>query len=159
MYSFRHANGSNERGLRLGAALLAMWLTAAAVSAADFKAGPMVLRGPWARPTAPVASVGAVYFSLTNTGGAADRLLSIATPIAKQVQIHEIRTVQGSMQMRPLEALDCPPGATIRSEPGVLHVMLLGLQHPLVAGSEFPMTLRFRDAGELTVQVAVRAAQ
>jgi copper(I)-binding protein len=37
--------------------------------------------------------------------------------------------------------------------------MLIGLQHPLMAGTEFPLSLRFRDAGVLTVQVAVRAPE
>jgi copper(I)-binding protein len=58
------------------------------------------------------------------------------------------------MQMRPVESLECPPGLT-KIEPGGLHVMLLGLTHPLAAGTAFPLTLRFRDAGSLTVQVVV----
>jgi copper(I)-binding protein len=146
--------------LRFGAAILLSWLLASAgSSAADVKAGSMLLREAWSRATPPAVSVGAVYFSLTNTGRAADRLLAIDTPIASQVQIHETRQVEGRLQMRALGSLDCPAGATIKIEPGVLHVMLLGLQQPLVAGGSFLMTLHFRDAGELTVEVAVRAAE
>jgi copper(I)-binding protein len=47
----------------------------------------------------------------------------------------------------------------VRIEPGGIHVMLLGLTHPLGAGTTFPLSLRFRDAGSLTVQVAVEARQ
>jgi copper(I)-binding protein len=57
--------------------------------------------------------------------------------------------------MRPVESIECPPGVTVKIEPGGLHVMLLGLTHPLVAGTKFPLTLRFRDAGSMTVQVVV----
>jgi copper(I)-binding protein len=120
----------------------------------DYKTGDLAVTDPWSRPTPPVASVGAVYFSITNGSHKADRLLSISTPIARQVELHETRSVQGTMQMRPVEALECPPGLT-KIEPGGLHVMLLGLTHPLTAGTEFPLTLRFRDAGSLTVQVVV----
>jgi copper(I)-binding protein len=138
--------------------LLVGWLlTHGAVHAADFRTGSLVVAQPWARATPPVATVAAVYFSLTNVGSSADRLLSISSPIAQQVQIHESRTVQGIMQMRALEGVSCPAGVTVKSEPGALHVMLIGLQHPLVAGTEFALSLRFRDAGVLTVQVSVRA--
>jgi copper(I)-binding protein len=81
--------------------------------------------------------------------------LAISSPIARQAEIHESRVVNGTVEMRPVESIECPPGATVRIEPGGLHVMLLGLTHPLAAGTTFPLLLRFRDAGSLTVQVVV----
>ncbi len=50
-------------------------------------------------------------------------------------------------------------GVAVKSEPGGLHVMLLGLTQPLRAGTEFPLSLRFRDAGVLDVKVIVEAGQ
>jgi copper(I)-binding protein len=110
---------------------------------------------PWSRPTPPAATVGAVYFAMTNTGRSADRLRAITSPIAREAQIHESHTVQGMVQMRRVEGVECPPGATVKSEPGALHVMLLGLTRPLTEGMEFPLSLHFRDAGVLLVQVRV----
>jgi copper(I)-binding protein len=123
----------------------------------DHKTENLAVREVRSRPTPPVASVGVVYFSITNAGRKADRLLAVSSPVARQAEIHETRTVQGTMQMRPVESIECPPGVTVKIEPGGLHVMLLGLTHPLVAGTEFPLTLRFRDAGSMTVQVVVDA--
>jgi periplasmic copper chaperone A len=157
---------SHQRAL--GVAWLVLWLAAQAqahaqaqapVPAAEYRAGDLVVAQPWSRPTPPVATVGAVYFSLTNVGRKADRLMSISSPIASNVEIHESRQVQGIVQMRALTALECPPGATVKSEPGGLHVMLLGLSRPLLAGMEFPLSLRFRDAGVLTVLVRVGERQ
>jgi copper(I)-binding protein len=54
-----------------------------------------------------------------------------------------------------LAQLDCPPHGTVKFEPGGLHIMLVGLAHPLASGSDFPLTLRFEKAGELTVRVRV----
>jgi periplasmic copper chaperone A len=65
--------------------------------------------------------------------------------------------VKGVVEMRPVVAVDCPPGVTVKSEPGALHVMLMGLTRPLVTGTVFALTLQFRDAGALTVQVPVEA--
>ena len=125
--------------------------------AVDHKTENLAVREVRSRPTPPVASVGVVYFSITNAGRKADRLVAVSSPVARQAEIHETRTVQGTMQMRAVESIECPPGVTVKIEPGGLHVMLLGLTHPLVAGTEFPLTLRFRDAGSMTVQVVVDA--
>jgi periplasmic copper chaperone A len=40
-------------------------------------------------------------------------------------------------------------------KPGSMHVMLIGLKHPLARGDSFPLTLRFEKAGEQTVSVHV----
>jgi len=134
-------------------------LAQAAVQAADFTTGALKVSKPWARATAPAATTGAVYLTLTNSGTAADRLLSLDSPVARQVQIHETRTVDGMMEMRELDGLDCPPRVAVRIEPGALHIMLLGLKQPLKGGTEFPLALHFRDAGVLTIRVAVRASE
>ena len=136
-----------------------MLLANVSARSGDYKAGDLAVTDPWSRPTPPAASVGAVYFSITNGSHKADRLLAISTPIARQVELHESRVVNGTVEMRPVESIECPPGATVRIEPGGLHVMLLGLTHPLAAGTTFPLSLRFRDAGSVTVQVAVDASR
>jgi periplasmic copper chaperone A len=142
-----------------GAALAVLLLLAISARSGDYKAGNLAITDPWSRPTPPIASVGAVYFSITNAGRKADRLLAISSPIARQAEIHESRAVNGTVEMRAVESIECPPGATVRIEPGGLHVMLLGLTHPLAAGTTFPLSLRFRDAGSVTVQVAVASRQ
>ena len=132
---------------------------ASAVPAADFRLGDIIVEEPWSRPTPPAVTVAVVYLSITNRGHSADRLLGVSSPRARQVEIHESRLVQGIMQMRLLAAVDCPAGATVKIEPEGVHLMLVGLDSPLVAGSEYPLSLRFRDAGELKVRVRVEARQ
>ncbi len=139
-----------------GAALLLLFDAAlSAAFAADYRMGDLLLRQPWSRPTPPTASVGVVYFSLDNRGRKADRLLGISSPVAAKVEIHETRKQHGSVEMRSLASVQFPPGVTVSSEPGGLHIMLVGLTHPLVTGTTFPLRLRFRDAGVMEVQVLV----
>jgi copper(I)-binding protein len=137
-----------------GAALLALWLLLAPAPAAESRAGTLSVGGAWSPPTPSVATVGAAYFSITNSGRDTDRLVAITSPIARKVEIHESRTVQGTIQMRAVAWIECPPGVT-KIEPGSVHVMLLGLSAPLAAGMQFPLNLQFRDAGTLRVQVQV----
>ena len=40
-------------------------------------------------------------------------------------------------------------------KPGGLHVMLMGLKHPLQPGQSVPMTLQFEKSGTREVDVAV----
>ncbi len=145
----------HTKGTKWGAVLLALLFGWSTAPAADYRAGNLIVTAPWSRPTPPSATVGAVYMSLTNAGRTPDRLIGISSPVARSVEIHESRTVAGMMQMRAVDSVECPPGVAVKIEPGGLHVMLIGLKQPLKAGMEFPLSLRFRDAGELTVQVPV----
>jgi copper(I)-binding protein len=58
--------------------------------------------------------------------------------------------------MRPLEPLTIAPGASVRLEPGGLHVMLEALAHPLAVGEQVPLTLLIADGGSVAVSARVR---
>jgi periplasmic copper chaperone A len=142
------------------AALLCLWLVVQPqavlrAQAAESRVGNLIITEMRARPTPPGTSVGAVYFSITNAGSKADRLLSVRTPVASRVELHESRNMRGVVEMREVTSVECPPGATVRATPGGLHVMLLGLGAPLAAGTEFNVSLQFRDAGGITLKVPV----
>ncbi len=102
----------------------------------------------WARATAPGATTGAIYGTLTNHSVAARTLSSVLFSQAGHVMIHETREVEGMMRMVHADvALD--PGASVQLAPGGLHVMLMRLQTPLVEGCRYPLTLVW-DNGEQT---------
>jgi copper(I)-binding protein len=146
-------------GKWIPALLVLGFIAQAPANAEDYRAGNLIVTQPWSPATPPVASVGAVYFSITNNGPKADLLLSVTSPIARMVEIHESREVQGSIRMREVASVECPAGATVKISPGGLHVMLLGMRGPLVAGMTFPASLHFRDAGVVSVQVLVAAPE
>ena len=58
-------------------------------------------------------------------------------------------------RMREVDGVECPAGATVKAEPGGLHVMLIGLTAPLTLGSAFTVSLQFHAAGVLTLKVPV----
>jgi periplasmic copper chaperone A len=144
---------------RLAAKLLLMLVAAGAVHAGEPAGGNLLITQAWSRPTPPVAASGVVYLTITNRGSAMDHLVALMSPAARSTEIHESRSVNGMMEMRQLAQLDCPAGATVKIEPNGLHIMLLGLVRPLQSGAQFPLTLRFQHAGEVTVQVHVGARE
>jgi hypothetical protein len=135
----------------LPALLLA--LSAVAAHAGD---GPVVSQA-WARATPPGVDVGAAYLVITG-GSHADRLVDASTPRAAMVHLHDVIEADGVSKMRSIEAVPVPAGAMVTLAPKGRHLMLMGLEGPLVAGQTFPLTLRFAASAAQTVTVTVRAA-
>jgi copper(I)-binding protein len=107
---------------------------------------------------APVAGgTGVGFLSITNNGTKDDQLLAATTPLAGAVELHEMSMSGGMMQMRALpDGLSVPAGKTVELASGGTHLMLTDLKRPLVAGEKVPLTLRFRDAGEIAVELEVK---
>ena len=126
----------------------------------DFRAGDLRVDHPYAVPTRPGLSTGAVYFrGIRNTGTNTDRLLSATTPVAARVEIHQMQMQGEVMRMRAVPSLELPPGATVplrHGSPDGYHLMLRDLKAPLRDGERFPVTLTFERAGVLEVKVWVQ---
>ena len=109
----------------------------------------------WTRATAPGAKVGAGYMKITST--AADRLVGASSPAAARVELHVTEKKGDVMRMREVKAYDIPARGGFELSPGGAHLMLVDLKAPLKAGAKIPMTLRFEKAGEVKVELQVRA--
>ncbi len=136
---------------RLGSVAL-LSLTAVAAAHADAPAA----RDAWARATPPGSDVAAVYVALTG-GPAADRLTGASTARASMVHLHSMQESDGMARMRGVDGVDVPAGRTVVLAPGGVHLMLMGLKGPLVAGERFALTLRFANGGERVVEVSVQS--
>jgi hypothetical protein len=112
---------------------------------------------PQARASIPGAPTAAVYLTVHNIGGAADRLLGASSPLAARVELHRSQMKDGVASMRALPGIDMPVGGAIELKPGGYHLMLVGLVHPLEAGESLPLTLKFLHAGNVQVSVPVVA--
>ncbi len=103
---------------------------------------------------------GAIFLHIINSGSGDERLLSLETPIAKSAMLHENTVVDGIASMKPLpEGLTIPAQSEIALERAGNHVMLMGLDEKLNQGSNFPLTLVFEHAGEITINVLVDNAR
>ncbi len=128
-------------------------------TAATVVVGNLTIDDAWARASMAGMKMGAGYLTVTNGGAADDELLAVTTPAAGEVQIHRSQTQDGVMRMREVGATSIPAGQRIRFLPGGLHLMFMGLKAPLEAGQTVPVTLQFREAGEVTVSFEVRSGR
>lgn len=103
--------------------------------------------------------MGVAYLSISNQGKTADTLVAASTPAAGSVEIHQTTLVDAMARMRPLAGIEIAPGATVKVEPGGIHLMLVDLKAPLAVGQSVPLTLEFRAAGRVTVQLKVESDQ
>jgi copper(I)-binding protein len=147
--------------MRLHSVTLALALAPAlAVSAApalaqEFKAGDIVIEKPWARATPKGADVGAAYVTILNNGAAPDTLTGGAADFAT-VEIHQMKSENGVMQMRELTGgLDIPAHGSVGFAPGGYHLMFTHLAHPLTKGETAKATLNFAHAGPIAVEFKV----
>lgn len=140
---------------RLSIFLLVMSAFAASTFAHEYAQGDIRIIKPWSRPLPAVSTNGAAYMTLMNKGDAPDRLASISTPAAMKAELHDHTMEGGVMKMRRIEAVEIVPGESSVLQPGGLHIMLIGLEEPLVDGGSFPLTLEFERAGSVEVEVMI----
>lgn len=119
--------------------------------------GGMTITAAWSRATAPGAPAAVVYLHLANRSNLNITLESIETPIAAQARIHKSVSREGVVKMTPIGKLSLAPGEQLEFEPGGLHVMLMGLRHPLVEGETFSITVTFSQHPDLHIEVLVGA--
>lgn len=124
--------------------------------AADFKVGQVEVDDLWVRASAPGQANGAGYMEIENDAKAADRLVSVSSPAAERVELHNVVTENGVAQMRQVDGVAVPADGKARLAPGDYHVMFLKLKAPFAEGGEVPATLKFEQAGEVAVKFKVK---
>jgi periplasmic copper chaperone A len=134
---------------------LVLALSAGSALAQEFKAGDIVVEKPWARATPKGAEVGGGYLVVQNKGATPDRLTGGSADFAN-VEIHEMKSENGVMQMRQLkDGLNIPARGSVALLPGGYHLMFTHLTHPLTKGESVKATLNFEHAGPVEVEFNV----
>ncbi|WP_417309077.1 copper chaperone PCu(A)C [Devosia sp.] len=118
--------------------------------------GPIEIVAPFARASLPNAPTGGAYFTLVNNGAEDDRLVSVTSPGAESVDMHEMKIEDNVAIMRKLtDGIVLPAGESTVLEPSGTHLMLNHLVRPLVEGEQLKLTLVFEQAGELTLDLPI----
>ncbi|MBX4861011.1 DUF1775 domain-containing protein [Rhizobium sophorae] len=144
-----------------GMDMTAMSGAAAAAPAGDtVKSGDLEISGGFAKAMLPGQPVGGGFFTVKNNGQTDDRLLSVSSPAAGEVQIHEMVTKDNVMRMRQLkDGIAIAAGQTVKLEPGNLHLMFQKVKTPFKQGDTVPVTLTFEKAGKVDLVLQVLSAR
>jgi periplasmic copper chaperone A len=126
------------------AAAVALVMVASPAAAHSYKQGAVQIGHAWALPSTSASTQ--VFFPLANNGRKPDRLLSVTTPAAKSARMFDNATTAVATFALPVKA-------PLPMRPGARHIRLDGLVKPLRHGDKIPLTLRFEQAGTVTVEV------
>lgn len=127
---------------------------AATVYAADVKISNLSIDDAWTRPGQTGQMTGA-FMEIKNKG-AGDKLVSASSDAAKATELHMTQMKDGTMAMRQTPSMEIPADGELKLKPGGYHIMLIGLNRPLVAGETLPIKMKFEKAGEVTVNAKVK---
>lgn len=111
----------------------------------------------WARPTVKGMNMGGAFMAVHNDNAKADTLIGGSSPLADRVEIHTHINDNGVMRMREVkDGVLLPQKTETVLKPGSYHIMFMGLKRQLKEGDKFPLTLKFKNAKEQTVEVQVK---
>jgi len=126
------------------------------VQAQEAKVGSIKIENAYTRATVPGQQVAGGFMKIENKG-IADQLVSVSSPAAGEVQLHEMAMEGSVMKMRQVKDIAVPAGGSIELKPGGLHLMFINIKAPLSPGESVPVKLKFAKAGEVEVKMPVNA--
>ncbi|BDR16420.1 copper chaperone PCu(A)C [Vibrio sp. STUT-A11] len=133
-------------------------LVASPISLAhEYEAGKIHIDHPWSREAPPNAPVIGGFLQLNNHGDTEDSLIAAETPIAGRVELHNHIMQDSVMKMVKVSEISVPANGSVSLEPGSFHLMIFNPTKVLKEGDRFPVTLTFKHAGKVDVEVAVES--
>ena len=121
---------------------------AAATNTASATAGPVV-RLP-AVPGRPAAG----YFDY-RVAGDRGALLSVSSPQAARVEMHETMNMGSMSEMRPIARIPVRDGETLHFTPGGRHLMLFEVSRDVAAGGRIDLILHFERGDPVTLSATM----
>ena len=125
------------------------------------KSGPWKIEGilieqAWARVNPGGAKTGAVYLTIHNTSLTDDLLMAVDSAAATTTAVHQSVVEDDMAKMKPMPfGVEVKSGKEVILKPGAIHIMLTGLSGALQPGDQLPVTMVFREAGSLELDVPV----
>lgn len=120
--------------------------------------GDLELSAGFVKAMLPGQPVGGGFVTITNKGGAEDKLIGATSEQAGEIQLHEMSMQGDVMKMRQLpDGIAIPAGATVELTPGGLHMMFYKVTAPFKEGQSVHVTLKFEKAGDVEVVLPVGA--
>jgi copper(I)-binding protein len=128
---------------------------AMAVGASALAHAEVTASNAWVRGMVPAQTSTGAFMTLTSTVDA--KLLSVSTPVARMVEIHETKMMNGANHMHEVESVELPAGKPVSLSPGGHHVMLMGMVKAVKPGDMVPLVLAIEEKGGKRVSVEVKA--
>ncbi|WP_417879882.1 copper chaperone PCu(A)C [Vibrio sp.] len=111
---------------------------------------------PYARATPPNAVNSAIFMTIENHMKVERALVSASTDVAKKTELHTVEKEGDLMKMRQVDRIVLPAEGKVVLKPGSYHIMLLGVNQPLVEGETISVNLSYANGETETLDVPVK---
>jgi len=110
---------------------------------------------PWIRLLPPTVTNTAGYVAINNSSNQADELLAIWSPTINSMSVHQTKQVDGLLKMLKAENTTIPAKGQLVMQPGGYHMMLMGLEKPLIENDTILIYFEFERAGIVHVSFPI----
>ena len=117
----------------------------------------VAIMNSWVREAHDGAKMNAGYMTLINASSEEVALIKVESEAFENIEVHEMISVDGMMEMREVTDMAIPAKGQIYFEPGGKHLMLMGPKEQFKKGQQVNMTLTFKSGKKQTVSVQVAA--
>ena len=125
-------------------------------TASSIKFNGLVLSNFWIKETIGNHKITSGYLTIENKNNFDERLETVTSEISEKTQLHNIIVKNDIMKMENLNN-----GIVIRAKsklslkPGSYHIMFMKLRKPLKITKKYKVTLNFKNAGSVTLEMPV----
>jgi len=127
---------------------------AVALSGCQAQPAELQVENAWAKSAE--SGMTAVFADISNPSGEDITMVGGSTDVAQMVELHEV--VDGVMQQKE-GGIVVPANSTISLMPGADHIMIMGLNAPLLAGETMSVTIELDNGDTLEITADVRDYQ
>lgn len=115
------------------------------------------IEDPYVRATPPNLPNSAAFMTLKNGSDQDISVVKATSNVSKVVELHTHDMKEGVMKMYQIHKIDIPAHGETTLKPGGLHVMFIGLHHPLKKGEEVTFTLEFSNGKTQTITAPIKS--
>ncbi|BCM24500.1 copper chaperone PCu(A)C [Methyloradius palustris] len=108
----------------------------------------------WIRSTAPGQSVAAGYLKFVSDKDVT--LISLSSPVANSVAVHEMIMNGDVMKMREVKQLNLKAGKAVELTPDSYHLMFNEIKHPIKDGEAVPVDFVFSGKDNIHSTVSIK---
>ena len=110
----------------------------------------------WARATLPGRQMTAIYGQLASKS-LPIRVTGMRSNLSKAIELHETMMIDGKMRMSQIDLPCLEPGKPLLLKPGGTHLMVFGLEHPLIEGDELLLEIEVETGEIYSIPVQVQS--
>jgi len=116
----------------------------------------LMIMDPWVREAPPNAKMLAGYFTIMNHSGKSVEIVGASSDKFEKVELHKTVHEEGVAKMIAQPSVEVGKHATVKFQPGGLHLMLIEPKTKLKAGDKVDITLKLNKGDELKMTAVVK---